>query len=89
MAVQGFYPEMSQARPETTVEASLSHYGRHWFVTSKDKLPEGRGVVFLETYTAAVLVPGSRLVGWHHYKLTCRAFDALCKRSDVAVEMLL
>lgn len=89
MALKTFHPEMNEPRPEATIEGRLSHYGRHYFVRSKDELPGGRGVEYLGQLTAGQLVPGSRLVGWHEYKMTTRAFDALCERADVVVELLL
>lgn len=89
MAVLGYHPEMGEKRPDVTVEASLAHYGRHYFVRSKAELPGGRGVEPLGQLTADRLVPGSSYVGWYEYKMTIRAFDALTAREGVAVQMLL
>lgn len=86
--LKGYCPEMGEKRPETQMEARLGHYGNHYYVDSKIKL-KGRGVVFLETYTAAVLVPGSRKIGWHHYKVTIRAFEKITAEHAVACEFLL
>lgn len=90
MSLQTFTPELGQKAPaDATIFASLSHYGKHWFLRCKDLLPKGRGVVFLHTETAESLVPGSKFVGWHQYKVTEAAFEVIQKRQDVAVEMSL
>jgi hypothetical protein len=84
-----YYPEMGEKEPgNTEIQARLGHYGRHWFLRTKLAL-KGRGVVFLKTETAETLVPGSRYVGWHQYKVTEKAFESICREHNVTSESLL
>ncbi len=80
-----YCPEMNEARPAGSIEARMGHYGNHWYCDTPLTL-SGRGVKFLETMTAATLVPGSRKVGWNKYKVTDAAFDKLCAQYDVVTE---
>lgn len=82
-----FYPEMGQKKPEDTqIDASLSHYGRHWFLRTPLEL-KGRGIVHLGTETAETLTPAAQhKVGWHKYKVTEKAFEAICAKYSVATE---
>lgn len=46
VAAPGLYmytPEMGQEKPECQIDASLSYYGDHWFLTTKLSL-KGRGI---------------------------------------------
>jgi hypothetical protein len=83
-----YHPEMGEAKPAAQIEASLGHYGKHWYLNTPLVLG-GRGVVLLERMTEANLVPGSRMVGWYRYKVTLAAFDRLAKQYAVVSEMLL
>jgi hypothetical protein len=85
----GYYPEMREAKPVAELEASLSHYGRHYFVKTRLEL-RGVGIKFLKTLTAADLVPQAQAkVGTHEYKVTEKAFEKLLKAHGVAYQMLL
>ena len=88
MALLSYHPEMGEFRPEAPIEASLSHYGRHYFLRTPLTL-EGRGVTHLGTLAAERLVPGSRLVGWNEYKVTLAAFERIQAEHDVVTELLL
>jgi hypothetical protein len=83
-----YHPEMGEARPEAPIEASLSHYGRHYFLRTRLNL-KGRGVTHMGVLTESRLVPGSRLVGWNEYKVTTAAFERICSEHDVSSELLL
>lgn len=83
-----YYPEMKEAKPAGQIEASMSHYGKHWYCCTPLTLA-GRGIRHLETMTASTLVPGSRKVGWNKYKVTDAAFEKLCVQYDVVIENLL
>lgn len=84
-----YYPEMGQAKPEADIEAQLSHYGKHWYLSSKVEL-RGRGVNFIRTLTATDFVdPNNRRIGWHEYKVTEAAFERICKEHSVSSEILL
>lgn len=92
MALQSYYPELNQAAPESakTLRASMAHYGKHYFVYSKDELPGGRGVEFLGRTKAENLTPQAQYrVGWYEYKMTLKAFDKLCVQRNVSYETLL
>lgn len=89
MALKTYYPEMNETKPAAAFEASLSHYGRHYFVKTPRTL-KGRGIVFLNTLKPSDLVPQAQeKVGWNEYKLTIAAFDTLCKAEDVSSASLL
>lgn len=84
-----FTPEMGEVAPANAdIFARLGHYGEHWFIKSRNPL-KGRGIVFRETLTAATLVPGSRFVGWHEYRVTDAALEKLKASHVVACERLL
>ena len=86
----GYYPEMGEARPaDAAIDAQLSHYGKHYFLKTPLVLT-GRGVEHLGTLTSAQLTPAAQhKVGWHEYKVTVRAFEAICRTHKVASESLL
>jgi hypothetical protein len=84
-----YYPEMGDAKPEAQIEASLGHYGNHYYLKSQVLL-SGRGVQFLGTLKASDLTPAAQhKAGWHEYKVTMRAFDSICREHRVSHEMLL
>lgn len=82
-----YHPELNEPRPEAQIEASLGHYGRHYFVYSAVPL-SGRGVKFIKTITPGTMV-NDRRNGWHHYKVTEKAMEAISKAHAVAYELLL
>ncbi len=86
-----YHPEMNQQpNSNATIRANLSHYGRHYFVSSKNPIAIKQGVEFLKTLESSELNElGQYRVGWHEYKMTIKAFDKLCKMEDVNLEMLL
>lgn len=90
MSFTSYTPEMGEKKPEgTQIEASLSHYGTHWFIKTPLQL-KGRGIEYRDTLTASDLTPIAQdKVGWHRYKVTQRAFDKLCEQYAVASESLL
>lgn len=72
----GYYPEMGEAMPvDTQIEASLGHYGRHYFLKTKLTLAAGRGVEALGTMTVA----GGPRAGqvFNQYKVTLKAMEKL------------
>ncbi len=88
MSHTAYYPEMSEVKPVGQIEASLSHYGKHWFLRTPLAL-SGRGVSLVDTYTEANTVPGSRCLGWNRYKVTESAFERICEQYEVVSEMML
>jgi hypothetical protein len=85
---KSYYPEMGEAKPAAQIEAHLGHYGKHYYLNTPLTL-SGRGIEFLETMTAANLVPGSRMVGWNRYKVTVKAFEKLAQQYAIVSESLL
>jgi hypothetical protein len=88
----GYYPEMGEKQPEgTQIEAQLSHYGKHWYIRCAPSVPvlKGRGIEDMGVQTEAQLVPGSKFVGWHKYKVTEKAFQVICAKYKVSSESLL
>lgn len=86
----GYYSEMGEKRPAAaTIDATLSHTGKHWFLKTALTL-KGRGVSLLRTLQAKDLVPQAQhKVGWHEYKVTDAAFEAIKTEHCVACEFLL
>ena len=60
-----YTPEMGQEKPECQIDASLSYYGDHWFLTTKLSL-KGRGVRLDKTENDT-----------NYYIVTERAFEKL------------
>ncbi len=85
--LKSYYPEMKETKPEAQIEATLGHYGKHWFVRTPLTL-KGRGIVDRGALTAEELTT-DRLVGWNQYKVTERAFETLCEKYTVVTENLL
>ncbi len=73
-----YYPEMGEAKPVAQIEARLSHYGKHWFLTTALTL-KGRGIS-PETTSRP---------GMNRYKVTEKAFEQICKQYAVSSESLL
>ena len=89
MSLSVYYPEMGETKPEAQIEASLGHYGRHWFLRTPLTL-KGRGITFRNTLTADQLTEqGQRLVGWNEYRVTEKAFESLRECYTISTEALL
>lgn len=85
--LKGYYPEMGDKRPVTKIEARLAHYGKHYYVYSSIPI-SGRGIEFISTVKPGDMA-NSRRDGWGYYKVTLKAFDAICAAHPVACEILL
>ena len=85
-----YHSEMGETRPaDAVIDASLAHYGKHYFLKTPLTL-KGRGVEFLGTLKAENLYASAQhKAGWNEYKVTIRAFEAICDQHKVAVECLL
>lgn len=87
--VSMYYPEMKEAKPVAEIEARLSHYGKHYFLTTRLTLT-GRGVSLINTLTAEQLVPQAQhKVGMHEYKVTESAFAKISAEHSVSMELSL
>ena len=84
--VHVYCPELGQRKPEVQMEASLGHYGGHYYVDTPLEL-KGRGI----TELSPSWYPGSRklLEGWRSYRVTRRAFEKLKEQYPIAMESLL
>lgn len=81
---------MNEKRPEQAqIDAQLSHYGKHWFLRTPLTL-KGRGIVHQGVETESSLIPQAQhKAGWNKYKVTEKAFEAICEKHNVATESLL
>lgn len=84
--VHTFWPELGDSRPEVKMEASLSYYGKHYFVDTPLDL-KGRGITPVEVHW----VDGCQkaLEGWKSYRVTKKAFEALKAKYPISMECLL
>ncbi len=85
--VYAYAPEMGQHKPEgCQIEASLSHYGKHYFIDTPLQL-KGRGITLIRTYSARDFVdPNNRKVGWNEYSVTRLAFEKLQSQYAISYE---
>lgn len=81
-----YTPEMGERKPETVMEAQLSHYGKHYYINTPLEL-KGRGITELEAYWHE----GSKKQqeGWHSYRVTKKAFEKLKEKYPISMESLL
>lgn len=87
--VHGYHPEMGEKKPEAQIEASLSHYGGHYFLDTPLDL-SGVGIKPMGEYKSSDLTPqGQRKVGWKKYKVTEKAFEKLKDQYSISMEHLL
>ena len=82
-----YYPEMGEKKPTAFIEAQLSHGGTHWYLTTRFEL-KGQGIRYLKTYGDDNTY-SNRLVGFHEYKVTQRAFNKIKTLYDVVQQRLL
>lgn len=86
--IHTYYPEMKERKVNAQIEASLSHYGNHYFIDTQLEL-KGRGITFLKTYAAEDFIRPSHKVGWNSYKVTTAAFEKLKEQYSISMERLL
>ena len=82
-----YCPEMGQRKPEVQLEATLGHYGTHYYVDTPLEL-KGRGITEIVPVCCA---PGCKkdVEGWRTYRVTRRAFEKLKAQYPIAMENLL
>jgi len=84
--MHGYYPEMNETAPaDTQIEASLGHYGEHYYLRTHLVL-KGRGITHTKTLTPEDF-PGGRMAGWHCYRVTIKALRNLEEQYVVAIAM--
>lgn len=71
------FPEMKERKVNAQIEASLSHYGKHYFIYTALEL-KGRGIKPSET---------SRPL--NSYKVTLAAFEKLKEQYSISMERYL
>ena len=81
--IYSYYPEMGDKKPNTKIEASLAHYGKHYFLKTELELKTGRSIKFIDQTTSR---DGKAR---NNYKVTIRAFEQLKKEYSIGFEMLL
>ena len=64
-----FWPELGEKKPDALLEATLSYYGKHWYVDSPFEL-KGRGI-------KEVPDMHNNKPGFKCYKVTQKAFEKL------------
>lgn len=89
MTTSLYWPEMGEAEPKAQIKASPAHGGKHYFLYTPLDL-KGRGVKFVKTFVAKDLSQhDQRMVGWHVYQVTNRAYDAIEERYSISQRCLL
>jgi hypothetical protein len=84
-----YSPEMKEKKPIAQIQATLSHYGKHYYLKTPLEL-RGRGINFLSTFKSSDLTPHAQfMTGWNEYKVTENAFETICKKYAVSMELLL
>lgn len=78
--------EMGERKPEVKMEASLSYYGKHYFVDTPLEL-KGRGITEIEAHW----VDGcqKQIENWRTYRVTKAAFEKLKAQYPISMECLL
>ena len=78
-----YTPEMGEKKPVCQMEASLSHYGHHYFVDTPLEL-KGRGITKLPD---PCWNEGSKkqLEGWKSYQVTTRAYRKLEEQYTISM----
>ena len=69
-----YTPEMGDTKPECQIEASLSWYGKHYFLKTREAL-KGRGITLYKTEN-----------GINFYTATRRAYDLLEAKYSISYE---
>ena len=69
-----YTPEMGDTKPECQIEASLSYYGKHYFLKTREVL-KGRGITLDKTEN-----------GINYYTATRRAYDLLEAKYSISYE---
>lgn len=82
--VHTFFPEMKEHKPNCQMEATLAHYGKHYFVDTPLEL-KGRGITHLQTYKGNEFTKPGHKAGWHEYKVTARAFEKLKEQYSISM----
>lgn len=87
--VHAYTPEMGQRKPNCQMKATLSHYGKHYYIDTPLEL-KGRGIRFIKQYKSEELTKhGQYMVGWYSYEVTLLAYDKLKEQYSISRERLL
>lgn len=81
-----YTPEVGQQKPGCQMEASLSYYGKHYFVDTPIEL-KGRGITLVKQYTEKdFCTAGNYKAGWYEYQVTQLAFEKLKEKYSISME---
>ncbi len=84
--VYSYTPEVGQQKPNCQMEASLSYYGKHYFIDTPIEL-KGRGITLVKQYTEKDFVnPDNYRIGWYEYQVTKLAFEKLKEKYSISME---
>lgn len=84
--VYSYTPEVGQQKLNCQMEASLSYYGKHYFIDTPIEL-KGRGITLVKQYTEKDFVnPDNYRVGWYEYQVTKLAFEKLKEKYSISME---
>lgn len=83
-----YTPEMGEEKPDCQIDASLGHYGTHYYLDTPLEL-KGRGITFLKKYEAKDFCRPSHKIGWNQYRVTNKAFEKIKKSYSVSMKSLL
>ena len=87
--VHCYTPEMNQRKPNCQMKATLSHYGKHYWIDTPLEL-KGRGITLEKQYKSSELTAtGQYMVGWFSYTVTTLAYKKLKEQYSISHEMLL
>lgn len=87
--VYSYTPEMGQQKPECQMEASLSYYGKHYYVDTPLEL-KGRGIKLIKQYAEKDFINrDNHKVGWFEYQVTSLAFEKLKEKYSISMERCL
>lgn len=87
--VHCYTPEMGDRKPAVKMEASIGHYGKHYYIDTTEEL-KGRGIEFIKTYKDGDFIrPNYYKVGWNEYCVTTNAFEKLKTQFSISMECCL
>ncbi len=81
-----YTPEMGDRKPDVKMEATLSHYGKHYYVDTPIEL-KGRGITELDPCWHEGCK--KQVEGWRSYRVTIKAFEKLKEQYPISMECLL
>ncbi len=81
-----YTPEMGERKPDVKMEATLSIYGKHYYVDTPIEL-KGRGITEIDPCWHEGCK--KQIEGWRSYRVTIEAFEKLKEQYPISMECLL